>query len=185
MPSAKQKANVETLRREFDASFAVASDREEIAVEDFLLLRVVEHRYAVRLREISGIAKSRSLTRVPSSTRELLGVAAVRGELFPVFALAGLLEHRESAGAPSWLLLSGKDEPLAFAFHALDSYRRMPRTALSVASEGSSMPTYAPEILSVDGGVWPVISISALVLGLGRERGRTRLREERRHHDAE
>jgi hypothetical protein len=115
------------LRRSFDQGFAAAPATEVAAVEDLLAVRVAGEHYAVRLAEIAGVAANRRIVPVPSRRSDLLGVAAIRGNLVPVYNLAVLLGHDPGPRPVAWLALCGSAEPLALGFEELESFLRVPR----------------------------------------------------------
>ena len=103
------------LRSGFDRSFAVAP-RSCDAHQFVIQIRVAGEAFAVRPCDIAGLARSRKIVPVPSRTKELLGVTALRGALIPVYDLAALLGIPPGTGGPSWLVLAPGDTPIALAF---------------------------------------------------------------------
>ena len=91
----------EDLRRSFDQSFETASNGETALQENFLAIRMAEDPYAVRLSEISGLFLDKVITPLPGSVSGLLGVAAFRGAMMPVYDLRVLLGYL-GGGSPRW-----------------------------------------------------------------------------------
>jgi chemotaxis signal transduction protein len=103
------------LRSGFDQGFAAAPRGSE-AHEFVILIRVAGEVFAIRPCDIAGLVRSRKIVPVPSRTKELLGVTALRGALIPVYDLAALLGIPPGTGGLSWLVLAPGDTPIALAF---------------------------------------------------------------------
>lgn len=113
---------IEELKRAFDRSFAAPPPGDPPPLEDFLAVTVGGAPFAIRLRDLKGIAEARSVVPIPSRRPELLGLAGVRGVPVPVFRLSALLGlHDEDP--PRWILLCG--DLLGLAIPALDGYLRV------------------------------------------------------------
>jgi purine-binding chemotaxis protein CheW len=128
------------LRREFDAAFAEAARDEKAGLIDFLSIRVAGDAYAVRLADVLGLHADRKVVRVPTRTRELLGVAGFRGVIAPVYDLRVLLGYPVSAAhsteaAPRWLILARGASPVALAFDRFEAQLRVEQSAVSQSSE--------------------------------------------------
>ncbi|MBI4869746.1 MAG: chemotaxis protein CheW [Candidatus Wallbacteria bacterium] len=114
-----------------------------------------------QLGESSGTAAElRSVVRLPSTRRELLGICGLRGALVPVFDLSALLGLEADMPSASWCLLAGGNYLVGFAFERLDGYVR--------ARDGSVVPAPAAthcvtQLLRHDGGARPLIALRALV----------------------
>jgi purine-binding chemotaxis protein CheW len=168
----RRKVDSEQLRREFDASFALSARAADEALEDLLMIRVCEGDYALRARELSGIAALRKLIAVPSPSPELLGLVAVRGVLVPVFGLSLLLGYAPDSEPLRWLALVGTEQPLAFAFHALIGFKRLPHSAFSLAAGAPNPAAGERETVSFEEQVRVVVGVPALVASLRSRLGR-------------
>ena len=128
-----------SLREEFDRAFA-ALPAPPVSTEELLALRVGGGSYAVRLRDVAELVAGHPLSRLPSTTPHLLGLAGVRAQLsggvVPVFSLASLLgaeggpPRGEGRETPRWLLLCFAQEPVALAFDGFEGHLRLPASAL-------------------------------------------------------
>ncbi len=150
--------SVETLRREFDDSFALPP--REVAADgvDLLAIRVGERPLALRVSEIAALATGRRLTPVPSPTSELLGLIGMRGVLVAVLDLASLLgEGSRSSEAPRWVALAAGDEQLALGFHVLEGHVRVPPAALE-AVEGGRLGLVA-HVAHTESGLRSIVSV--------------------------
>lgn len=153
---------LEELRRAFDATFAA---RRPLPAElvDLVAVRAGGLSCAVRVAEIGGVAPYRCVASLPSEEPSLLGIAAVRGEVLPVYDLAALAGSGV-AGAPRWMLLSRGAERVALAFDAIEEYLRVARTAFVAAPppEPEAKPV-AAEFVRGPSSLRPVVSVSALL----------------------
>ena len=160
-------ASAEDLRREFDAAFArpPASGIED--EERLLAVRVGGDRYAIRLAEIAALHADRTIVPLPSPLPELLGLAAFRGDLAPVYDLAALLGHARRA-EPRWLVLSRSTPPVGLAFDVFDA-QLVVRTARIFPIErdaSPALPTGAACMkfaLRADDGVRPILELATVV----------------------
>ena len=115
------------LRRVFDEERALPlGARSAEQAESLISIRVSGHAYVVRTSEISGLVTDRKIVGFPTPVSELLGIAAVRGVLLPVYSLAGLLGYSAETEQTRWLALCGTHEPLALAFSGFEGYLRVP-----------------------------------------------------------
>jgi len=114
-----------SLRGAFDASFAVCQTFDAPVLEDLLAIQVAAHPYAMRLSEIASIYLDRKFVQVASHIPELLGVAAFRGVLAPVFELRSLLGYPHGP-TPRWVVLTRTSAPVALAFDLFEAQLRVP-----------------------------------------------------------
>ena len=115
----REATGLAQLRSAFDESFAVkAGSREER--ESVIPIRVAGQAFAIRTCHITGLMKCRKIVPLPSRIPELLGVAALRGSLVPVYDLAALLRIPPGVGWPSWLMLVPCDTPIGLAFDGFE-----------------------------------------------------------------
>lgn len=124
------------LRREFDRGFAAARSSGPAQSEAFLAVRIGGDPYAIRLAEIAGLYAGRRVTPLPSPLAALLGVAAFRGQVAPVYDLAALLGYSARA-APRWLVLARSADVVALGFDAFEAQWVVPAQDV-VASAGSA-----------------------------------------------
>lgn len=147
----------ETLRQEFDATFARAFGHAGTECDDLLAVLVGQGRYALRVSELGGIAARRRVTPVPSANATLLGLVGVRGNVIPVYDLARLLGEAPSVEPPRWLVSSGGADPVALAFRELEGHMRLPRTALESGGRG-----HVTHVIREEFGLRPVVSVPSV-----------------------
>ncbi|MGB2590079.1 MAG: chemotaxis protein CheW [Candidatus Acidiferrum sp.] len=158
--SSRSSVTAAKLRSAFDRERALplSSDARE-QTENLIAIRVSRDAYALRVAEISGFATDRGIVAFPSPIRELLGVAAVRGVLVPVYSLAGLLGYGEESGDARWLALCGTEEPFALAFSGFEGYSRIAHTQLCPAEKRDATRTFVTHVARTPEMVRAVISI--------------------------
>jgi len=123
------------LRESFDHAFADPPPSPPLPTEDLLALTLGGHPHAIRARELRGLYVDRLVTPLPSPLVELVGLAAIRGELVAVYDLARLLGY-EQPEAPRCLLLSTR-RALAFAVDGVTGQLRVPLDALAERPAGN------------------------------------------------
>jgi purine-binding chemotaxis protein CheW len=166
------------LRRAFDLSFALPPPQASQDACDLLAIRVAGDPYAIRLREIAGIAAGRRVIPVPSVTLDLLGLAGIRGEVVPVFGLSSILGYGQATGSPRWMILCGTEEPIALAFSDFEGYLRLPKSSLHADENLRAARQYVNQIASTETGVRAVISIPLVVATIRNRIGHNRLAKE-------
>jgi chemotaxis signal transduction protein len=150
------------LRRAFDAGFAVPPVERRADLEPFLALRIASTAYAVRLLEIAGVAPATKIVRLASDLPGMLGLAAVRGVLLPVYDLQALLGGEPATGLPSWFLLCGRVDRVALSFSGFEGHVLVSRADVH-AADGESRGRHVRELARVSGAVRAVIDVHSLV----------------------
>ena len=128
------------LRNTFDQTFAIPTSQVTEQVEAFVAIRVAGDPYAIRLREISGLANNRKTVAVPGPVSELLGVAGMRDRFVPVYSLAALLGYSQTLNDGRWLALCKREEPVGLAFHDFEGCLRIPLAEVHQESDAVGQP---------------------------------------------
>ena len=150
------------LKRAFDDTFAAPVDARADEAEDVLAIELGGHPFALRVRELTGLYVERTITPIPSAPPELLGLAAVRGELVAVYDLAVLLGY--GAGEPPRFVALGAAPALAFSFGKLEGHVRVARTSISPADR-SREPWFAELVREAD-RTRPILELAAVSAAL-------------------
>jgi purine-binding chemotaxis protein CheW len=149
------------LREAFDRAFSAPPADLSRELEPFVLLKVGDGAYAIRVREIRGFAAARRIIPLPSDVGDLLGLAGFRGNLVPVYDLAGLLGHGPLGGPPRWFILCGDAEPLALAFADFDGYAEHSRADLRARSTEERL--HVREVLVHGAATRSVINVLSII----------------------
>ncbi|HEX3865810.1 MAG TPA: chemotaxis protein CheW, partial [Gemmatimonadaceae bacterium] len=149
------------LRDAFDRSFASPAAPNTDDRENFLMIRVSGDPYAVRLRDIAGVVANQSIASVPTARSDVLGLTGLRGAIVPVFSLAVLLGHGPDPDPPRWMVLSGADDTMAFAFSHFESYVRL--TAAARDTDADDRDDRLGDVVRTDAGARTVINMPLIV----------------------
>ena len=145
--------SVDDLRRAFDESFAEPAVRERDDDVHVLLIRCGGTRFALRLEDVAMIVPDSPVTNLPARDPAVLGLALIRNALVIVYDLAALVGATAS-GSPRFVALAAASRKAAFAFDALEAYRRLPAAQVS-------------DVVHLDSGApVPVLSIASLASGI-------------------
>jgi chemotaxis signal transduction protein len=147
------------LRDLFDRSFQSTPTESAPQTEDFLLIRVGNLPYAVRVSEVSAVAAHRRVVPVPSRRTDLLGLAGIRGSLVCVYGLAALLGHAPDATA-TWLALCGGAEAVGLAFQELEVFVRAPRA--DVHEDPSTAKRLVNGVVQIGRVARPIVDLGAV-----------------------
>lgn len=153
------------LRRVFDASFALPPPPRDDDLVDLLAVTADTDSLAVPLAAMAGLAADRSVTPLPGSPPDLLGVAGLRGHLVPVYDLARVLDpgraSRTNGGATvRWMVLAAGTPTFAVAVDRVDGHLRVPRDAIAEPAAGAHSAT-GPVVHATD-GPRPVVDLTAV-----------------------
>ena len=118
------------LRRAFDQAFAEEPVLRAAELVPVLTVRFGGAPHALRLSEIASIHTERKLVGLPSALPELLGLAALRNVLVPVYDLAACLGYAPGLAADCFLLAKAP-VPVGLACAAPDSLRHVASSAFS------------------------------------------------------
>ena len=153
-------ATARELRLTFDATFALPPPPPAAPTVALLLVRAGGELLAVPRADLTGFVRGENLAPAPGRSPAFLGLAGVRGELFPVWSLAGLL-GRAPASAPiaGWFLLTAAPggAPCAFACEAFEKMFFAPAAALA-----APVPRDASTVVPCDGALVSVVNLPAL-----------------------
>jgi chemotaxis signal transduction protein len=121
------------LRDAFDRGFAAAARPPEPAHSDFLCIRVGGEPSAIPLGDIASLHVDLRVVAVPTHAPELLGVAAIRAAVVPIYALSAAFGI-PGTGVPRWTVLV-RGGSAGFAFAGFDGHARIPDASIAVATQ--------------------------------------------------
>jgi chemotaxis signal transduction protein len=152
------QARLDALRRTFDFAYSEPEHEREAEPEDLLAIELAGHPYALRARELVGLYVERRITALPAASPELLGLAAVRGELVAVYDLACLLGY--PCGVDPHFVALGKSRRVAFAFGTLNGHVRVAKTL--IATSELAREAWLTEVVREPGQTRPIIDLPGI-----------------------
>ena len=160
--------NAAEMRQAFDRSFAEAPLGETARFDDFLAIRLGTDPHVLALADVARLLPLRTVTRLPSGIRELLGIVGIAGAVVPVYDLRALLGY-PATDPPRWMVIAAT-LPVALAFDAFDGQFRHPREPGADAAAAESRQLH--EVLRTAGESRPIVpmaSILATIKSLARD----------------
>lgn len=120
------------LGDDFDRGFAAAPAVAATAHGDFLCIRAAGQPWAIPLGDIASLHVDLRIVALPTRAPELLGVAAVRASIVPIYDLRATLGS-PGAGVPRWTVVLRR--VAGFAFEEYLGHVRVPDRAIAVATQ--------------------------------------------------
>jgi len=158
---ARMSETANGLRTAFDRSFSQATTTDLAVIEQLLAVRVGSHKYLVRLAEVSGLFADKRITWLPSPLPELLGLAGLRGTVFPVYDLGTLLGAARAV-APRWLLVTAAT-PVGFAFDHFDGYLSVRPEDIVQELRAETRERHVLEVVRAVDFIRPLISLASVL----------------------
>lgn len=124
------KSRLAALREQFDYSFSLPLPPEHVATRDEMLCFSADiMRFAIPLDCLQEIVQSVRVISVPSRSIGLIGLAAVRARLIPVYSLEDLIRMRPtprplSDGKLGWVAVLRGEDAVGLQISSLDGYAR-------------------------------------------------------------
>lgn len=155
------------MRRSFDESFALPTSTRVDSVEDLLAVRVSGDAYALRLSEIAGLHVDLRIAPLPGAAAHLLGIAAIRGVMAPVYDLAGLLGYPPAVSS-RWVALVRTPHLVGLALEYFEAHLRIRQESVSAKApeDRSRASRYSRDAVKSDGGLRPILQVSTLIQSL-------------------
>lgn len=153
------------MRRDFDAAFA--SPRPEPARRGVgvAVIAAGGSTWALLLDHLAGLHPIAAIAPLPNADPALLGIAAVRMELVPVYRLDVLLDR--PARASTMLAQLRHAQPIALAFDAFSGYERVDPDRIALRpSSGEGAPLLGD--VRAASGDHPILDVPRLVRRLDR-----------------
>ena len=121
------------LRDAFDADFAAASPPPEPAHGDLLCIRLGDEPSAIALADVASLHADLRIVALPNRAPELLGVAAIRAAVVPIYDLS-MAVGIPGTGAKRWTVQI-RGGLAGFAFEGYDGHVRIPESSIAVATK--------------------------------------------------
>jgi chemotaxis signal transduction protein len=159
-------ATATALRRLFDASFAAPAASMAQRLEDLLAIRVGSDPYALRSTEIAGLHVGVKIVPVPSPVAQLLGIAAIRGIMAPIYDLAALLRYPLAAN-PRWFIFARAPQPVGLAFESFEQHLQVSRSSIASdnGEDGSTVAAgrHLRGTVRAAGALRPIIHLASVL----------------------
>jgi chemotaxis signal transduction protein len=157
-----------TMRQLFDSAFARPVTAVTESFADLLAVRVGGDPYALRLRDITGLHVDLDIVPVPSPAQHLLGIAALRGTMAPVYDLAGLLGY-PPARRSRWIVMTGSEHSVGLAFESFDAHVRVSETQMDSKApiESPQARAFAHGVVDAAAALRPILQIAVLIQSIG------------------
>lgn len=143
------------LRQIFDRGFADAVV-EKPTTFDYLKIRVGGEPFAVALPEVAALHADLRIASMPSPAHELLGIAAVRTALVPIYDLRRAIGSSATL-PPRWTILVAGGTA-GFAFDGFDGHAR---TTMRVTTEANARP-----LVPLGERAHPLLSVTSLLVSI-------------------
>ena len=147
------------LRAEFDGAFAAPIAATDQTSVDLLLVRAGDVAFAILRADITGLHADVAIIPVPTRAAELLGLAAIRNVVVPVYAIDRIIGSARST-TPRWLVTT---PTCALAFEAFDGYRRVANLP-AVETKG-----HLRGVVDTGGEIRPILDIDSVVATISRK----------------
>jgi chemotaxis signal transduction protein len=127
-------ARVLQLRDGFDRGFAVAPPPPVPEHSDFLCIRVGGEPSAIALGDVATLHADLRIIPLPSRAPELLGVAAIRAAVVPIYDLR-VAFGVSGSGVPRWTVVVA-GSLAGFGFDSYDGHARIADRSIAAAPPG-------------------------------------------------
>jgi chemotaxis signal transduction protein len=128
----------EDLKRSFDLTFQQALVERTQELVHLLIVRVGAIRFALKVADLAGLVRARTVVPIPAAGSGLLGLAGLKGRMVAVYSLAALIGCPElSIEQNRWMVLCRSEKEIALAFTAVTGTMMVPRAELSPVSPGA------------------------------------------------
>jgi chemotaxis signal transduction protein len=121
------------LRDAFDRGFAAPIAPPEPAHRDYLCIRVAGTPAAIALGDVASLHAGLRIVALPTRASELLGVAAIRAAIVPIYDL-GIAFGTASTAATRWIAVVA-GSAAGFAFEGFDGHLRVAERAIAATAQ--------------------------------------------------
>lgn len=164
MESGLALPEIEKLRDGFDRGFAEPPQRRSSAMEEFLLVSAGGTPLAFRLTDVGALHSGKTVVPVPIRVSELLGVAAFRNAVLPIYDLRALL-GLEAKRSPRWIVATRSESAVGLAFDAFVRHIRI-RPEEITRDADSTAGRYTRGAVAA-GGMHPIVDVASLLSAIG------------------
>ena len=148
------------LHDAFDRGFAAPLRPPESAHSDFLCIQIGSEPLALQLTDIASLHADLRIVALPTRAPELLGMAAIRAAIVPIYDL-GVTLGLPPAVAVRWLVVA-RGGTAGFAFERFDGHTRLLDRATALATIGGHVRGQ----LTVDGQPRSIVDLGSVVAAI-------------------
>lgn len=148
------------LHEAFDRGFAEPPRPPETGHSDFLCIRIGSEPLALQLGDIASLHADLRIVALPTRAPELLGMAAIRAAILPIYDL-GVTLGLPPAVAVRWLVVA-RGGATGFAFERFDGHARLLDRTTALATHGGHVRGQ----VVVDGQPRSIVDLAAVVVSL-------------------
>jgi chemotaxis signal transduction protein len=159
---------LESLREEFDRSFACRAPGAPGARTRFIAIRVGKQTLALRLEQVASVGLTPKLTYLPGSVPGFVGLAAVRGRLVAVYSLASLLSVAPDGEAERWIAYSSRDPSVGLTFGALEGHLLLPGELASPPPAAEQAINHVGQVFEEGSRVRGIVELSSVLAVIGK-----------------
>lgn len=153
------------LRQAFDAAFAAPPPPSPPPTVALLLVRAGGELLAVKRTELTGFVRGDAIALTPGRSPAFLGLAGLRGGLYPIWSLAVLLGRPAApAGTACWLLLTEAPgaAPCAFACEGFEKMIFVPEAAGAGPARRDAPAGLTSAVVPWGAALAPLVDLPAL-----------------------
>jgi chemotaxis signal transduction protein len=154
------------LRDAFDHGFSEPPPPPEPAHTAFLCIRLGGEPYAIALGDIASFHAGLRVVALPTRAPELLGMAAIRAAILPIYDLRIGLGISTAGSSTRWTVVARR-APVGFAFDGYDGHARIVASSIAAATQSGHVRGQ----FTFDGWARSVIDLPSVLTAI-EQRGR-------------
>lgn len=154
------------LAREFDDGFRRAIETSAAPDQGFLAIRVGADPYALRVIETSGLYSDKRITKLPTSSPGLLGLAGIRGVAVPTYDIGVLLGYPPSRAPTHAIVTTGSSRSIGFALESVPAHFRASTGELVLAEPDTAERPHLVGAVELGGRLHPIILVSSMLAAI-------------------
>jgi chemotaxis signal transduction protein len=155
----------ESMRREFDQTFARPAESVSTDSQDCLVVRAGEQSLVLFTADLRALLRCPRITAMSGRSAAFLGISAVRDAIVGMYCLSKLAGGPIRGTAGGWMALCG-DGSVGLVFDELQSYRRV-ETHLFQQDHRAGSTEIIHGLLEIAGSTLPVLDMTNLLDQIG------------------
>lgn len=151
----------EDLKRAFDLTFQAPLVERGQELAHLLIVRIGAARFALKVADLAGLVRARTVVPIPASGSGLLGLAGLKGRMVAAYSLAVMIGCPElSTEQARWMVLCRGEREIALAFTGVTGTMMVPAAELSPVSPGA--PPHATDAVGAGSSQLWLLSVSSI-----------------------